>query len=297
MNWLVIVIIAHVINALVFVITKVLLEKYITNATVFTVLVGIFGIGAFVLAPWGLMVPTTAEFLISVVTGALLILAMLLFNYVLKQFEASRIVPIVGGAVPGFTLLFAYLFLSERLSGMELWAFVLLVMGTVLISIAGEAKKRITLLGVSLGLLAGGTFAGSFVLTKYIFEIQPFISGFIWIRVGSFVVALALLLHGPTRLALKKNIKETTAAVKLAFVGQMLLGGIAFIMLNYAISIASVSLINALQGVQYAFLIVLVLVGAKLFPKLITERFEGWVLLQKIIAIVLISSGIALVAL
>ena len=296
MNWLIIVIIAHTINALVFVVSKVLLEKHITNSTVFTIFTGIFGLAAFLLAPWGLVIPTIGLFLIDCLTGILFILALLLFNYVLKVYESSRVVPIVGGAVPGFTFILAFIFLGERLSIKEIGAFILLVIGTIVIAQVGKAKERLSGLTVMMSLGSGFLFAAAFVLTKYIFETQPFISGFIWVRAGSFLATIFLLLNMSTWQSLKQIVKKTTAKIKWAFVAQMILGAIAFIMLNYAMSIASVSLVNALQGVQYAILIILVIIGTKYFPKLIQEKIFGWILVQKIIAIILISLGIALIA-
>jgi drug/metabolite transporter (DMT)-like permease len=296
MNWLVIVIIAHTINALVFVITKVLLDKYITNATVMTIFIGIFGAAAFVLAPWGLVMPSLMEFAVDFAAGVFFVIALLLFNYVLKAFESSRVVPIVGGAVPAFTFVLAFLFLNERLSLREIGAFALLVIGTIIISMVGEAKERLKFSGIIMALLAGLAFAASFVLTKYIFDTQPFISGFIWIRVGSFALAAILLLNPKTWQAMKTIVKKMSLSIKGAFVGQMILGALAFILINYAISLASVSLVNALQGVQYALLIILVIIGTKFFPKLIKERITGWILVQKIIAIGLISAGIAILA-
>lgn len=296
MSWLLIVVAAHLLNAVVFVVDKILLGKFIAPR-VYTMLVGLLGIVVFAAAPWGLVRPTWLELTMNLGVGVLFMVALLLFNFILSKYEASRIVPVVGGAVPAFTFVLAYLFLDERLAGQELLAFALLVVGTVMLTMVGKSKERVKFTGILLALAAGLAFAVSFVLSKFVYDTQPFLSAFIWTRLGSFLLMVMLLLSAANRKALVQTVKKVSVKIKLLFLGQILIGAVAFLLLNYAIAVSSVSLVNALQGVQYAFLIVLVIVGSIVAPKLIKERLNGWLLVQKIIAIVFVSAGIALVAL
>jgi len=96
------------------------------------------------------------------------------------------------------------------------------------------------------------------------------------------------ILHQP-----KQKNQGSTAA--LFFTGQVA-GALGFFLVNYSISLASVSLVNAMQGAQYAFLLLMIILLAKKFPKIISEKMTGAVLVQKIFAIVLISVGILLIA-
>ncbi|MBU2575664.1 hypothetical protein KKF64_01050, partial [Patescibacteria group bacterium] len=73
-------------------------------------------------------------------------------------------------------------------------------------------------------------------------------------------------------------------------------GALGFVLVNYSISLASVSLVNAMQGAQYAFLLLMIILLAKKFPKIMSEKLTGAVLAQKIFAIILISIGIGLIA-
>ena len=66
----------------------------------------------------------------------------------------------------------------------------------------------------------------------------------------------------------------------------------AFIMLNWAISLGNVALINSLQGTQYVFLILIVLFLSATYPKILKEEIGGGVMLQKGIGISLICTGL-----
>jgi hypothetical protein len=61
--------------------------------------------------------------------------------------------------------------------------------------------------------------------------------------------------------------------------------------------LASVSLINVMQGMQYAFLLALTIILSKKFPRLLEEKISGWIVVQKILAILLIGSGSVILAL
>jgi hypothetical protein len=63
-------------------------------------------------------------------------------------------------------------------------------------------------------------------------------------------------------------------------------------MLNWAISLGSVAMVNVLQGVQYLFLIIFVLALSKLIPNVYKEEMGRDVVLQKLGGVVLVSYGL-----
>jgi len=73
-----------------------------------------------------------------------------------------------------------------------------------------------------------------------------------------------------------------------------LLAAAAFIMLNWAISLGNVAMVNALQGIQYLFLFLIILLLSTKFPQILKERLGSGVMIQKIIGIMLISIGLYL---
>ncbi len=101
---------------------------------------------------------------------------------------------------------------------------------------------------------------------------------------------------------LKKKVLSSTQKIEakaragFLVIGIHALGAMAFLMIHFAISLSHVSLINALQGVQYVFLIILVYLLSKKYPQLLTEKFTKANVLQKIIAVAAITLGLIVLA-
>ncbi|MBI2050399.1 MAG: EamA family transporter [Parcubacteria group bacterium] len=281
MNWIAIVLAGHFLNALAF-----LMDKFLLSSK---------RIPSPFLIPFGVVIPSSVEVIRALVAGATFILALVFFFAGLKENEASRVVPLTGGFVPAFTFVLAYFFLGERLGQTEILAFAALVAGSVLITL--ERRGRGRALGYAYAVMAAFVFAASFVITKQVYLEQAFISGFVWSRIGGFLMALSFLLIPSARYGIFHQPKQkgTGTTAVLFFTGQAA-GALGFVLVNYAISLASVSLVNAMQGVQYAFLLIMVVLLSKKFPRVLSERLTGGVLAQKIAAIVLISIGIGLIA-
>src|SRR3989344_6016449 len=89
---------------------------------------------AFLLIPFGFAWPGANSALLALFSGALFVVALLfLFNAIIR-FEASKVAPIVGSALSVFLFMLSFTREDFRLSGFEITAFALLVLGGVLIS-------------------------------------------------------------------------------------------------------------------------------------------------------------------
>jgi hypothetical protein len=66
-------------------------------------------------------------------------------------------------------------------------------------------------------------------------------------------------------------------------------------MINYAIGIGSVTLINALVSLQYVFLLMIVALFSTTHAKIFQEKILFWDWAQKIAAIFIIAAGAALI--
>ncbi|PIW37350.1 MAG: hypothetical protein COW24_00570 [Candidatus Kerfeldbacteria bacterium CG15_BIG_FIL_POST_REV_8_21_14_020_45_12] len=316
MSWLLAVLIGHLLNAVSFVLDKVLLTKSIQNAYAFTFFIGLLGLAALGLAPFGatflgipgfnviafdFTIPTAGSLLLNLIVGALFTLALLCFFLAMRGQEATRLVPFVGGSVPVFTFVFEWLFLDQRLSITQLVAFGVLVIGTILITLdldkkAEPDKPAQGAKGWVLALLAGLFFALSFGLTKIAFEQQNFYNAFIWMRLGSFLLPLLFLLSAKHRIAIYQAFSLFREKAGFLYLVAQGFGGAGFIFINYAISIASVSIVNALQGVQYAFLLLMAIIGSLKYPKLLKESMSRRSLALKVFAVMVIGFGLYLIA-
>src|SRR3990167_6950595 len=144
----------------------------------YAIYIGITSPMTWVLAPFGLKFVGTLDLLIAIIGGASFVVALYFLYVATRQTTISRLLPIEGGLVPIFTLVFAYLFLGERLSQMQLLAFGLMVLGAVLIAFKYE-KGGWYAKALGNATIAAVFFALSFVLTKYIFDETNFVSGLI----------------------------------------------------------------------------------------------------------------------
>jgi len=299
MTWLLVTVSAYFILAVVFLIDKYLLSKAIPNPILYAFFIGISGVLLLPIIPFiNFVVPSIPQIILSFLAGISSVAALYWFFRALKDFEASRVVPAVGGLVPLFSFFLVYIFSlgKEMLSSSGILAFILLVAGSVLITF--ERGRLITMKSLKLCLIASFLFALSFVLAKYVYLSQPFLSGLVWIRIGAVLMALAFFILFPD---IKKEIfgQKIAAQSKTAgiFIGNQIAGAGGGLLQNWAISLAPlayVAIISALQGVQYAFLLIITVFLSLKFPQIIKEEISRETLFQKIVAILLISGGLFL---
>lgn len=295
-EWVIFAIIAYLLFALNGVADKFLLTKAVGNPGVFTFYVGVGSLLVFALAPFGLKTLSAPDFFLALAGGFAFTFALYFFYSAIQQTSISRILPIEGGLVPVFTLVLAYLSGTDRLNGIEFAAFLFLVSGAVLVAFK-KTETGWTPLALRNAIIAGFLFALSFVLTKHTYDQTNFISGLIWTRLGLGVGALTLLFSPRTRKGIFDAPRQTTQRNKILFYLAHTAGSAGSWLQNYAIAIGSVVIVNALQGVQFVFILLLSVITSRFYPKIIKEDISGPILAQKIFAIILISTGLILISL
>lgn len=244
-------------------------------------------------------VPDPSQIFLSILAGFIFVFALFGFYTALENFEASRIVPAVGGFLPLFTFGLVFLFLAgqEILSFWKFLALFLLIIGSILIAL--EREKLITLRSLPISALAAFLFALSFVLAKYVYLAQPFWSGFIWMRIGGFFAAICFLFTKEVQKEIFKGkftFKKKTVTI---FLFNQVIGAGAFVLQNWAIALVPLTFlpfINALEGIKYGFLLIFSVLLSLKFPQILKEEISREVLFQKIIAILLIVGGLVLLA-
>lgn len=300
MNWLLVTIFAYLILAVVFLVDKHLLVGPIPNPKVYAFYTGVLGIAAVLLIPFiNFHLPDRLETLLSFISGASFIFGIFWFFKALKLFESSRVVPAVGGILPIFTFLLIYIFSKgkENLSLSGFSAFTLLVAGSFLITY--QKTKKISWKSLQISVISAFFLAVSFVSAKYVYISSPFLVGLVWIRIGGGVSALILLLSSALRREIFKEKIAVQKKTALIFLSNQAAGAGGNILQNWAVALAPLSyvaFINALQGVQYLFLLIFAVFLSLKFPEILKEEISKEILLQKIIAILLIGGGLVLLA-
>lgn len=303
MLWLIAALSAYLILAVVFLVDKYLLTAAIPNPKVYAFYVGILGALVLFLIPFtGFYFPGWLPAAWGLFSGAIFIYALFHFYRALQLFEASRIIPAIGGLTPLFSFGLVYLFTlgKETLSLKGLVAFALLILGTVLITASRDKVARRKEL-ISSALVAF-FLSLSFVSVKYAYLSQTFWNGFIWRSLGGLLAAICFLIvfsevRRETIGQWKKN-KPAHSSGKTAviFILNQAAGAGATILQNWAIFLAPlafVPVVQALTGSQYAFLFILSLFLSLKFPKILEEKISGRIILRKTGAILLIGAGLA----
>jgi len=299
--WLIIVVLAHIFYAFVFIIDKNILSKSLPHPIVYAFYVGILGGLVLILVPFSFSFPSFYQILLILIGGSAQVAGWVLMYKALSRAEISRVVPFIGSFVAVFTLILGRFLIGEHLGAEEIIAFTFLVLGGLILSVKQQTfwerpfkwifSRRKTFFELSL--LAALLFAIYWVITKYIFLNTAFVTGIIWMRTGAALVALTLLIPKKNRkLIFQKTKKAKPNTIKFVFIARVLsvLGAIGIYL---AVFLGSVTLTNSLQGVQYIFVLILSFMLYKKYPSL-KEQFNKDILVQKIVAIVLIGIGLAI---
>jgi len=293
--WLLVVITAHLLAAIVFVADKYILAREIKSPIAYAFYNGILSIFIFLLLPWAAKLPQDWIIWPALASGISFGLALIFFYRAILKNSTARIIPLIGTLVPIFTFLLSHIFLAEKLSRNQFIAFYLLILGGILITAERKKRNLFSKQGIIWGLTAAFLFAISFVLAKYTYGHAPFWTGFIWTRIGAIILALFIFLIPNYRRQIKNAPKHAGIKVGASYLVVRSFSAISFILLNYALAIASVTIVNALQGVQYIFLMLIALILAKKLPAFFASEFKDQ-MAQRIIAIVLITFGLAILA-
>jgi uncharacterized membrane protein len=204
--------------------------------------------------------------------------------------EASDVVPVVSSVSAVSSLLFSYYLLNTSLSGNFLWGFLFLVIGTFLI-----AKFRMTRKLVSFTFLAGFLFGLHFVLIKMLFNETSFDNAFFWSRFFITITALSLLfLPNCCGRDVGDETKKAGKFGLLLVLFNKTLAGLAGILILKSIELGEVSVVQALSGLQFVFLVVFAIIFGHKAPKCIGENCEIKDRVQKIVSVSIIVTGFSL---
>ncbi len=295
MSWFLWSTFAYFLNALSILIDKLLLKRAFPHPSVFTfytTILNVFAVFLFVVEPG---FPATRVLWISLTAGISFTAAIYSFYSLIKKNDISSAGPMVTSLTPIFVLLFASPILGEVLHGAQFIAFLLILLGSVIIShdqIAGSHRTTWTTFGWAL--LTAFLFGLSHVLSKYVYVHQSFINGLAWRSLGSALGAIFLLMIPITRKFIAKDLKTARPSADAAFIFVKLCGAASFIILNYAFLTGSIAIVNALSGMQYLFIFLIALFLTKRYPRILHEHLVQASITRKILSITLLASGTAL---
>lgn len=288
-------IVGQVFNGTVSVFDKFLLEAKL-KPTVFAFWISITSLGALALLPFNFSLPAPNMWFINLSAGATFSLAVLFMYAALQREEVTRVMPVIGSLIPVFTLVIAYFTLNDRLEPIQIAAIAILSLGIIFLTYRHSQKPVNYLIMIS-AVMAAFAFALSSVLMKEIFNVQSFISGLAWSRLGGLIVVPLVLMDPESRNEIFRKREMPKRGNTIIFFLGRIFSGMGFLLVNFAYILLNPVIVNALQGVQYAYLFIANQILGKFWPKLFDEKLNRRTLALKIFGVVIIIVGSAILAL
>jgi drug/metabolite transporter (DMT)-like permease len=292
MSWIGLSILAAFIWAIVNLLDKLTLTKWTISPILPVLLMGlmslIVSVGIFIfypihLLPFPLMV-------LAFLAGSCYFATTYFYCYAVKWEDLSKVVPLLY-LTPLWIALIAHFFLNENLSVNQYMGIGLLIAGAILISV-----KKLEAPGLNKALLGAVLacvfFAINQVITKYILQHADVLTTFSHVRFSTFLAAIPFFLLHVRHV--HRMYKENGPAPFVLDAGSQILNVIGLFVFVSAASVGYVTLTNALVAIQPFFVLLFVLAFSHFYPLLLEEKFDKQIILKKIVATILMFSGVAL---
>jgi drug/metabolite transporter (DMT)-like permease len=219
--------------------------------------------------------------------------------YALENYDVSKVMSTIGATQPVIIAVLSFLYWGyQPIKGNEILAFIILLTGSVLISIEKDLKITRKILQISL--ITSLLFSLDFIFSKFVYIEMPFWQGFIWMRIFSFIFVLVFLFDRGFRKEMREENSGFNKKTGIVFIFAQTFGGLANILQSWAIAlvpIAYLAVMNSMKGIQYVFLFFLVIFFSIFWPKTLREELSKRIIIQKIISIILIGLGLLILAL
>ncbi|MDD4988918.1 MAG: hypothetical protein PHV42_00635 [Candidatus Pacebacteria bacterium] len=289
--WIFLVVFAQLLNAVVVVVDKYLVTKKIPHSTVYAFFIGIMSAVVIVLIPTGqIVIPSTRILILSLLSGFTYIQAIVyLYKALRRHHDAADVIPVAGATTAISTFIFSFFILREILPTWFLFASILLIVGTLLTSHFSFKPK------VFFFIIASGVCLGlSSVFVKMVLTDTTFINGFFWSRIGNTFGALVLFFWPNNFRLIDESLRQSSSRTKLVLVFNKILAGVAAVLILYTIKLSSASLVNALVGLQYVFLVLFGFFLGKKFSDYVYSPKHSYEVFHKIVSVAFIVSGFVL---
>ena len=294
MLWILVITLAYLCFALSSLGDRIILSGH-SRPNSYTFFVGILSAAVILLIPFiGISVPQGILWLWIILAALFNILGIYTMFSALNVFDVSKIIPTIGALQPIFVVIFSFLILGEDAMGSrQILAFVILLLGSVLISI--EKNYRVTRRSLKLSFFAALFFSLEMIFAKIVYLNLAFWDGFIWMKIFGLVFVMSFLFNKTFRSDIFNVDQKLDKKNSIIFFLGQGFGGLANILQGWAISLvplAYLGIMNAMKGLQYVFLFIFVLIISATFPKLLNEKTSKTIIIQRITAIILIIIGL-----
>lgn len=296
--WVIITLFSLALFAVANVVDKILRTKYLKNSLH---LLLIFMGSAIVLVPALFFIPLVPmqwlDILLLCIASALWQAGIYPYLESLSIEETSRVIPL-WNMTPLFSLILAAFLLGEQLTSLHMAAFVILFLGSILVSIHiqnGSTQKSIWLSAAFTKMLSSCiAYASAVVILKYLLIEYPFLQVFILSQVIGLGIVGVILFSKQQRIALKKQLFSISKQGWYCIALSLTVIYCARLLYNYALVYGPVALISSLDGFQSIFTFGYTLILSWYFPRILKEEISLKTIIFKVVAFVIMGIGLIL---
>jgi drug/metabolite transporter (DMT)-like permease len=278
-------------------IDKYILNKYFKHGSVavsmvFTAMIGLLMLPFILFFVPGVFDLNIISILVMIASGLLYMGGLLFYLYALQSEEAS-IVAMLSPIGPILAYGLAFIFLGEKLTGLETLGGALVVAGAFLASLRLDGgkirfRKRATVM-MSVAVLC---FAFSAVIFKFFAVAESFWPATFWTYVGEALFGACILLKSSERKIFAKIMRYHPKAVLTMNGANELINLGGSLGARYALVLAPLALVQAVTSTTPLFTFVFALLITVFLPKIGRENFSKKSLIQKAGAAVLVALGL-----
>jgi len=254
--------------------------------------ISVFGLAVI---PFGFSFPRLWIIAIAFLSGILDLIATYFYYAVLKTGEASGTVALMGGFSPVATVLFACVLLAQPLVRGQEVAFVILVVAGFIMFFAEHARFRLPVLLPRVA-ATSVLFGLENVLQKVVFNHTGFVSGFVFISLGTFCGAMFLLVRRSWRTQIFTASGEAPPSSRAGYFANRFVSGLGSFLVFYAINLTSPAIVDALSGLRYVIVFLGVLAFTRLKPAILSEDFRPAIFAAKFVSTAMVAVGLAVLA-
>ncbi len=287
----------YALAAIVAILDKFILTSEVKKPAVYAFFSTVLFAVVFILFPWTSSIHLK-DFSWMLISGMAFGFGVWTMFLALKHGEASHIAPFIGAIVAMSTFLLSNIILGESLTYKSEIGIFILIIASLLISFEKSRSREALYKGFVWATVSGILFGLSHVSAKYIYGLYPFVTSLMWTKGTTALVGLIALFFPGVLHSIRKNKKteksKTQNKIGIIF-SSKILGAISLVLIQYSIALGSVTIINALAGIQYALMFVFIYLLTRFYPRLFKEYFTKRELLVESSSIILMVIGLFLI--
>jgi len=300
MPWLIYAFSGPVLWALSVHVDKYLVERYFKQGSVavlmvFTAIIGVLVLPFIWLYQPGVVSLDPQSMAVIAVSGILYMGAIYFYLEALQAEEASTVAPFFQAAGI-YGLILGYFILGEKLSILQIIGVLLIIAGSVLLSLRlGQGASRIKTRLVILMLTCALAIALSSLIFKFFAVRDEFWTTTFWNFAGQALFGVILMLTAANRRQFIKMMRTNTGAVLSVNGANELINLGGNLGMRYTLLFAPLGIVQAIGSTTPFFVLFFGVILSLFFPSLGREEISFAGLIQKIIAITLVVAGVLLI--